>query len=113
MRHPDTLRTKSRTHTVARTAHGYTVTSGHTGAIYEVQEIRAHVYTCSCDWSAYRPAQNRGACACSHVLSVIAFDQAERERSTQVFNSYESARRQHRQILDIGDGILVTTRKAA
>lgn len=111
-RHPDTLKAKSKTHTVTRAGAGFDVTSGHTGTVYHVQEIRQHVYTCTCDWAKYRPQENNGACGCSHVLAVVAFLQAELERSTQVYNDPERARRQHRQILDIGDGLTLTTRKA-
>jgi len=111
-RHPNTLKAKSKTHEVRRAGAGFEVLSGHTGTVYQVQEIRQHVYTCTCDWSKYRPAANNGACGCSHVLAVVAFEQAERARSTQVYNDPERARRQHRQILDIGDGLTLTTRKA-
>ena len=113
MRHPDTLRSKSKTHTVTHAGTGYTVTSGHTGAVYHVTQLPGtQAHTCDCKWSEYRPQANQGACGCSHVLAVIAFEQGERQRTTAVHNSYETAQRQHRQILAVGDGLLVTTRKA-
>lgn len=113
MRHTDTLTHKSKTHTVNQTgAKSYTVTSGHTGNEYFVT-ILDNGASCSCDWAKYRPAENNGRCGCSHVLAVFATIEADKARTVKAFTSWEPVQRSHRKVLDIGDGLLLTTRKAA
>lgn len=109
MRHPEPLTTKSKTHTVTTCGAGYTVTSGHTGNQYTVTAIPSG-FSCSCDWSKYRPAENQGACGCSHVLAVIAYQQTAQARRMTVHTDKQTPRKQHRKILDIGDGLIVATR---
>lgn len=111
-RHPDTLQTKSKTHEVARLETGaYQVTSGTTGNIYYVERLAGDSFSCTCDWSKYRPAANNGACGCSHVLAVVSFEQAENRRTMKAHADYQSATRQHRKMIEIGDGLILTTRK--
>ncbi len=113
MRHPSTLRSKSKSHVVTREAYGWTVTSGTSGTSYDVWRSGANdFFMCSCDWAKYRPADGGGACGCSHVIAVVAFEAAEIDRSTQVYNDPDAANRQHRHIINIGDGLIMTTRKA-
>ena len=115
MRHPATLRSKSKTHDVTRTGvYTWRVVSGETGNQYTVWKSgtdQDEKMMCDCSWAQYRPVTNGGACGCSHVLAVIAQIQAAADRSTQVYADPDAAQRQHRHILDIGDNLLITTRK--
>jgi hypothetical protein len=118
-RHPELLAPKSRTHTVReittmnQTAGTYAVTSGHTGREYTVTMLAHGGAMCTCDWAKYRPAANLGQCGCSHVLAVMAHVESSRSRKVSgVHTTRESARRNHRKVLDIGDGLLLSTRQA-
>ena len=113
MRHTNDLKAKSKSHEVNQTgAASYTVTSGRTGSQYFITVLENGA-SCTCDWAKYRPAENNGRCGCSHVLAVMAYIEAENKRTISAFETFEQAERQHRPILDIGDGILLTTRKAS
>lgn len=113
MRHTTDLKKKSKTHEVQQTGlAAYTVTSGHTGSQYLITVLENGA-ACTCDWAKYRPAENNGRSGCSHVLAVMAHIEAEKGRTISAFGTFEQANRQHRPIADIGDGIVLTTRKAA
>ena len=113
MRHPATLRTKSKTHQVHREgAATWRVISGTTGNEYTVQALPTGGWGCTCDWAKYRPVDDPRT-GCSHTLAVIAYEQATQARTVQAYADREQARRQHRHIIDPGDGILICTRKAA
>lgn len=112
MRHPATLRTKARTHTVTRQgAATWQVESGLTGNLYIATALPQGGWGCTCDWAKYRPVDDPRA-GCSHVLAVIAFDQATQARTVQAYTDPTQAARQHRRIIDPGDGLILTTRKA-
>lgn len=113
MRHPDTLKAKSKTHTVTQTnPSSYDVTSGHTGNVYHVTTFQdGPGASCSCDWMKYRPVDNSGRCGCSHVLAVLAYIEAGNGRTIQARTGWAEVDRQHRQVKDIGDGLILTTRK--
>jgi len=113
MRHPEPLTTKSRTHAITQTdSRTYIVTSGTTGNQYTVTTLDNGA-SCTCDWAKYRPAENNGRCGCSHVLAVMAYIEAGKQRKVKALTSWDTARRSHRKILDIGDGLLLATRKTA
>ena len=112
MRHTKDLKHKSQTHEVRQTAAGaFTVVSGHSGSEYTVTILDSGA-SCSCDWAKYRPAENNGRCGCSHVIAVMAFIQNENGRTISAFATAEQAEKQHRPTIDLGDGIILTTRKA-
>jgi hypothetical protein len=46
-------------------------------------------------------------CGCSHVVAVVRHVEA---KAIAVWATPEDAKRQHKRIVDIGDGILVTVR---
>lgn len=113
MRHTADLKSKSKSHEVTQnTAESFSVKSGNTGSFYTVTILDGGA-SCTCDWAKYRPAENKGRCGCSHVLSVMAFIEAERGRTISAFETTEQAARQHRPTIDIGDGLILTTRKAS
>lgn len=112
MRHPATLRSKARTHQVTREgAATWRVVSGATGNNYTVTALPDGGYACSCPWAEYRPV-NDPRTGCSHVLSVVAFDQATQARTVQAYTDPTQAARMHRHIVQVGDGLILCTRKA-
>ena len=113
MRHTTDLKAKSKTHEVKQNdSTSFTVTSSRAGNQYTVTILDSGA-SCNCDWAKYRPAENKCRCGCSHVLAVMAHIEAENGRSISAFETIEQAARQHRPISDIGDGIILTTRKVA
>ena len=109
---------KSRTHTVTQVGvNTYHVTSGHSGKTYTVRlqdQTRdgAVTYTgavCDCKWSQYRPA-NDSRSGCSHVMAV--FDYVDARRTISAWGQTEDAKRQHRPVTYIGDGVILTSRIA-
>jgi hypothetical protein len=111
-RHAGSLQKKSKSHEIAKLdERNYKVTSGATGKEYTVTMFETNGASCTCDWMKYRPAENNGRCGCSHVIAVIAYIQKENERTVKTFTGWEQVQKAHRQVLDIGDGLLLTTRK--
>lgn len=110
------INAKAKTHEVAFYASDrgltdyYHVTSSNSGNVYTVR-ISGNVAFCDCDWSKYRPGHDR-RCACSHVQSVYKFIAEQKNRATSAWGNIADAERQHRQIINIGDGVILTTRKA-
>jgi hypothetical protein len=109
------------------------VTSGDSGMFYAVREMVKDGKpgaSCSCPWGGFREWGDIRS-ACSHVRAVFIWihqnghplDQehhrfVERvlgtpyiERVLSAWGSMEDAKRQHRPILDIGDGAILTSRK--
>jgi hypothetical protein len=111
-RNAKAMQTKSKTHEVTHlTGDTYTVKSGSSKNEYKVT-VSGQGATCSCEWSKYRPANDRRS-GCSHVISVINYIEAGRGRKVSAWASEDDARRQRRPQVNIGDGILLTSRKAA
>lgn len=108
------IQSKSRQNEVRHiSGDNYEVVSGASGKVYQVNLAGQHGGKCTCDWGQYRPANDQRS-GCSHVVAVISY--AAREEgaaSVSVWSSEADARRQHRQTLNIGDGVLVTVRGAA
>jgi hypothetical protein len=114
---------KSKTHEVTELSPMvYQVTSGTSGNDYIV---RGHnnenklgrntqvTYTCSCPWGTYRSNKDAGRSGCSHVQRVVAYLEMERDRRTvSAWSDTDSAARQHRPVIVLGDGVQMTTRKA-
>lgn len=112
IKNPKAIQSKSRTHQVARRSDGvYDVTSGASGQTYTVCLLPHGGAACTCDWSKYRPASNQGQSGCSHVVAVFDHLAAEAGRSASAWGSPEQAARQHRPAFDIGDGVILTTRR--
>ena len=106
---------KSDIHTVTENAHGwYEVTSGTSGNVYMVsvhQTGMTESASCNCGWGTRGGTYSRYQSACSHVQAV--FEYREHGRRTSAWSSEVDATRQHRPVKDIGDGIILTTRKVA
>ena len=101
---------KSKTHEVETLGNGiFKVTSGESDEIYTVAIIE-YGATCTCPWGQYRKwAQPQSGC--SHVISAYRASFAPKERAVSMWTSKEDADRQHRHQIEIGDGVIVTTRK--
>lgn len=106
------VQTKAKQNTVAHFAGSlYQVTSGTSGKQYSVR-IHGDCGTCSCDWGKYRPANDQRS-GCSHVVSVFEYIADGNGRTVSVWGSDFDAQRQHRPALNIGDGVVLTSRKVA
>lgn len=110
-RHPSTLSQKSKSHQVTRLGEdAYQVISGASGKAYFVTLLDNGGATCTCDWSAKR--HNVLNCGCSHTIAVFAEIEASKARKIAVHADPDQARKQHRHLLQIGDGLILSTRKA-
>jgi hypothetical protein len=109
---PKKIHAKSAAHTV--TPHGpsaYKVISGTSGSAYFVCLLPAGGATCNCRWGQYRPWADARS-GCSHVQAVVEFVESQKARTTSAWGSREEAARQHRPMVGIGDGVIMTSRKA-
>lgn len=111
---PKTVQNKSRSHTVID--HGtetFTVVSGHSGEAYSVIIRHDGGAICSCPWGQYRRADQGKRSGCSHVLAVYDHLASEQGRRVSAWTNEEQAKRQHRPAFQIGDGVILTSRKVA
>lgn len=110
IRNAKTVQSKSRKNTVRPIGSGrYQVVSATSGNVYDVR-LAASSGRCSCDWGKYRPATDQRS-ACSHVITAMSFAaQAEGAKSISLWTDVQDAARQHRPVVNIGDGVLVTVR---
>jgi hypothetical protein len=63
--------------------------------------------TCTCVWGRFRPAQDHRS-GCSHVIAALNYRARLHGRRISVWASEADARRQHRPMLKIGDGVILT-----
>lgn len=105
------IQRKSRVHSV-EPLYGdtYRVKSGASGNLYVVRVTDSGA-TCSCPWGQVRPAATGHRSGCSHVAAVYEYRAAEEGRRVSLWSNEESARRQHRPATEIGDGVILTSRK--
>ena len=109
---------KARTHKVVwknETTYSscYLVASGNSGQRYEVVvKEKFGLARCDCDWGRQGGYRKLSECACSHVLKVFAGREARKGRTIQTWNESEDAERQHRPVLEIGNGVWLTSRLA-
>jgi len=109
---PKKIHNKSGAHAVSPHSPGaYKVTSGTSGGAYFVCLLPAGGATCNCKWGQYRPWTDSRS-GCSHVQAVIEFVESQKVRTTSAWGSREDAARQHRPLVNLGDGVVVTSRKA-
>lgn len=107
-RNAKAIQSKSRKHQVEQTGPAaFTVTSGSSGSQYNI--TLNGIARCSCSWGEYRPAGQ--TCGCSHVLAVYSHLSQAAGVKVMAWASEEEARRQHRQIVELGDGLTLTVRK--
>lgn len=116
-RHADKLLEKAKTHSVflddPRCAR-YRVISGGSGKVYIVNVFQDGGASCNCDWATKRVdtlVENKGATACSHTIAVFNFIAQGNGKRVSAFSNPEQAERQHRQMTNMRDGIVLTARR--
>src|SRR5436190_18210011 len=69
--------------------------------------------TCDCVWGQHRPAPDLRS-GCRHALAVMNFVAAhEQWRCVMAWSNDRDAQRQHLPVLNIGDGVILTSRALA
>jgi hypothetical protein len=117
-RHAGSLLKKARTHTVILDDPRfgqYRVISGGSGNEYLVNVFKETGASCNCDWARKRQdalAENKGATACSHTIAVFEFVAKGEGKRVSAWASTEEAERQHRPVVDMVDGVVLTKRVA-
>lgn len=103
------IQKKSKTHLVTQTGPAsYTVTSGASGNEYHVR-VFEHGAVCDCKWAQYRPACDQRS-GCSHVVACYNHLATQAGRKVSAWNSRKEAKKQHKPIAAIGDGVTLTAR---
>lgn len=110
---PKTLQKKAKSHTVTPLDHNtFRVTSGASGNEYLVRlQNGIEGAVCDCPWGAYRTYGDHYRSGCSHVQAVYRHLEGQRNRAPSAWASREDAQRQRRPMLDIGDGVILTSRR--
>lgn len=108
------LQSKSKVHEIIPQGDNiFGVTSGASGNTYRVVLLLAGGATCSCPWGQYRPYDGGHKSGCSHVMAVYAYIEAQvADRRVSAWTDAEQVARQHRPAWSIGDGVILTSRKA-
>lgn len=107
--HAKIVQHKSRKHRVRQIRpNWYKVLDTTTGQEYDVA-LGQNGGTCNCPWGRHRPWRDHRS-GCSHVIAALAYRAAQHGRHISVWASQRAARRQHRPILEIGDGLIITSR---
>jgi hypothetical protein len=110
-----TLQAKAKAHEVAQINHNtFAVTSAISGKTYAVRLIDPCINgaTCTCEWGKYRPNRDRRS-GCSHVQAVYESLENFNNRTTATWNTMTDAKRQHRPLIHLGNGAILTSRKTA
>lgn len=112
-RHAKELKVKAEAHTVVRIdRRWFDVTSATSGTVHHVHLRGDQTLECDCDWARKR-RHDDNAVACSHTIAVQKFVQAEEAaRTISAWASVEDAARQHRIMINLNDGVWLTTRLA-
>jgi hypothetical protein len=107
--HAKEIQRKSREHIVRQIRpNWYKVTSHTTNQIYDVS-LGLNGGICTCEWGRQRPDEDRRS-ACSHVVAALNYRAARKGRRISAWGNETEARRQHRPMLAIGDGVILTSR---
>lgn len=113
MRHAKELKRKSEAHTVTRIdRRWFDVTDANSGHLHHVHLRGDQTLECDCAWARKRHHDDN-AVACSHAIAVQRFIKAEEDQRTiSAWASPEDAARQHRSVINLNDGVWLTTRLA-
>ena len=110
IRHPKQLQKKSRGYQIRQVGpNWFKVADSVTNREYDVN-LGLNGGTCTCAWGQRRPPSDHRS-GCSHVIAAIDFRSRQHGRRVSVWTSEKAARRQHRPVLKIGDGLIVTSRQ--
>lgn len=108
---PKSVNQKAKTHDVTPLDHDtFRVKSSSSGNEYLVK-LMEDGGTCDCAWGQYRKYSDNYRSGCSHVQATFQQLEDQRSRTTSAWTSLDDAKRQHRPIADIGDGVILTLRK--
>ena len=108
---PKSVNRKAKTHDVTPLdKNTFRVKSSNSGNEYLVRLVEDGG-TCDCAWGQYRKYSDSYRSGCSHVQAVIQQLEGQRNRTTSAWSSKEDAKRQHRPIANIGDGVILTLRR--
>lgn len=104
---------KAKTHAVTPLDHNtFCVKSGTSEEEYLVRLlVDIDGATCNCGWGEHRKYIDYYRSSCSHVQAVYQQMEEHRNRTTSAWSTKDDAKRQHRQMTDIGDGVILTLRK--
>lgn len=107
--HAKQIQKKSRRHVVRQIgANWFKVIDGDSGREYDVN-LGLNGGTCTCEWGRRRPAGDHRS-GCAHVVAAINYRAMQHGQSISVWSSKEAAKRQHRPMVSISDGLILTTR---
>ncbi len=103
------IQKKSRHHIVWQVGpNWFKVLDSESGREYDVN-LGLNGGTCTCTWGRHRPERDHRS-GCSHVIAAMNNRAMKHHRRVSVWASEKVARRQHRHILKIGDGLILTSR---
>lgn len=107
--HAKQTQKKSRRHTIRQIGpNWYKVVDGDSSREYDVN-LGLNGGTCTCEWGRHRPEHDHRS-GCSHVIAAINYRAIQHGRRVSVWASERAAQRQHRPIVEIGDGLIITSR---
>lgn len=110
-RQTSTLKAKAKTHQVYEMfENAWKVISGSSNRAYTVSKMPDNTYTCSCDWGTCAGQYSRKQSGCSHVAAVVAHSAASEGKRVALHSGEDAAKRQKRHIVDLGQGLYITTR---
>jgi len=110
-RHTSALKAKAQTHQVYEMfENAWKVISGNSNKPYSVSKMPDGTYTCNCDYGTCGGHYALRQSGCSHVAAVVAHEAAEQGRRISLHDGEEAAKRQHRPVVDLGQGLYLTTR---
>ncbi len=103
---------KAKAHDVTPLDHDiYRVKSDSSGNEYFVRLLpNDQGATCDCKWGQTRRYADNYKSGCSHVQAVWQQIEGQRSRTTSAWQSKKDALRQHRQMTNLGDGVILTSR---
>ena len=103
------IQKKSRGHAVEQVGpNWFRVCDGESDGTYDVN-LGVNGGTCTCAWGRHRPQADHRS-GCSHVIAAMNYRALRHSRQVSVWTSDKAARRQHRPRLNIGDGLILTSR---
>jgi hypothetical protein len=103
------IQKKSRRHIIRQIGpNWFKVFDGESGRLYDVN-LGLNGGTCTCEWGRHRPEEDHRS-GCSHVIAAMNYRAIQHGRRVSVWSSERAAQRQHRPIVRIGDGLILTSR---
>lgn len=108
-RWPKKLQEKAKLCVVSPLGNGRFRVDSPSGKWYVVRALTNGGFECSCEWSQYHRTDLEPD---SHTIAVEMYLAAQADLSVSVWNSEEDARKQHRQMRQIGRQLIATYRRS-